>query len=83
VYNGAKPHFQPIGKVSNAPSKAVKCNDISGGQTEIPVAAIKTAVKLAQQGPLEPGDNAVKFPHIFNNREVRRGSWLFSCRELT
>jgi len=58
-----------VGPVSNAPSKAVSCGDVNGAQVEIPLAAIKTAVKLAQAGPLVGGKNPVKFPHGFNNRE--------------
>ncbi|KAK7046741.1 hypothetical protein R3P38DRAFT_3258058 [Favolaschia claudopus] len=60
---------RPIGAVANAPTKAVRCNNKDGATTDIPLAAIQTAVSLAQAGPLVSGNNAVKFPHIFNNDE--------------
>ncbi|KAK7061438.1 hypothetical protein R3P38DRAFT_2757895 [Favolaschia claudopus] len=60
---------RPIGAVANAPTRAVRCNDKTGATTDIPLAAIQTAVSLAQAGPLVVTKNAVKFPHVFNNRE--------------
>ncbi|KAJ7681562.1 hypothetical protein B0H17DRAFT_1205692 [Mycena rosella] len=59
-----------VGPVSNAPSKAVQCTGSTGALVEIPLASIETAVKLAPAGPLIAGKNAVKFPHVFNNREA-------------
>ncbi|KAK6997316.1 hypothetical protein R3P38DRAFT_3370071, partial [Favolaschia claudopus] len=61
--------IRPIGAIANAPTKAVRCNNKDGATTDIPLAAIEEAVNLAQAGPLVSGNNAVKFPHIFNNDE--------------
>ncbi|KAJ6580500.1 hypothetical protein DFH09DRAFT_1360567 [Mycena vulgaris] len=58
-----------IGPVTNAPNDSVKCGNVNGKLVTIPLSSIKTAVQLAQAGPLVAGDNAVKFPHVFNNRE--------------
>ncbi|KAJ7698003.1 hypothetical protein B0H17DRAFT_1129946 [Mycena rosella] len=58
-----------IGPIANAPSKAVKCGNVTGALVEIPLASIQTAVQLVQAGPLEAGDNAVRFSHVFGNRE--------------
>lgn len=62
---------QKPGPLAHPPTTAVKCTDVTGALVEIPLAAIKTAVSLAQAGPLVGGKNPVKFPHVFNNREVR------------
>ncbi|KAJ7184759.1 hypothetical protein C8R46DRAFT_1026619 [Mycena filopes] len=61
---------RPVGAVANPPSTDVNCRDSTGSLVKIPLASIKTAVTLAQAGPLVPGANAAKFPHTFNNREV-------------
>ncbi|KAJ7051983.1 hypothetical protein C8F01DRAFT_1376355 [Mycena amicta] len=60
---------RPVGAVANAPSSAVQCNNKDGALTEIPLASLNTAVRLAQAGPLVGGKNPAKFPHAFNNRE--------------
>ncbi|KAJ7637768.1 hypothetical protein B0H17DRAFT_495124 [Mycena rosella] len=55
---------RPVGSVNNAPTKDVECNNSKGRTTVIPVADIKSAVTLAQQGPLVPSP---LFPNSFNN----------------
>ncbi|KAJ6532626.1 hypothetical protein B0H19DRAFT_1272877 [Mycena capillaripes] len=57
---------RPIGRVSNAPTKAVQCKDRTGALVDIPLPAIQKAVELAQAGLLE---NSFRFPHEFRNED--------------
>jgi hypothetical protein len=72
--------LQPLGTVTNTPTKGVKCLDATGRLKQISLANIKIALKLAQEGPLQTGINKNLFPHVFSNfNNVRRIST--SCWE--
>ncbi|KAJ7500014.1 hypothetical protein FB451DRAFT_1549467 [Mycena latifolia] len=58
---------RPVGVVNNRPTKAVQCTNKSGALETVALVDIEEAVRLAQAGPLVPGNNAKKFPHVFNN----------------
>nr|GAT57200.1 predicted protein [Mycena chlorophos] len=65
------PPQQPVGTVTNKPTKAVTCTNANGGQSFIGPANLQNAIERAQKTPLFPKSNGNTkgfFPHVFKNR---------------